>query len=787
MMHSFDYEKLGLFYLGSAENTPFLYKSKNLTTHAAIIGMTGSGKTGLGVGLIEEAAIDGIPSIIIDPKGDMGNLLLAFPKLAPKDFEPWIDKSEAERKGMNIQDYASKMSEVWIEGLEKWGQNKERIKKFINSADFNIYTPGSSAGLGISVLGSFSVPDEETLKDSDLLNTMINSTVTGLLDLIGIKSDPLTGREHILISTILMYNYRNKTEINMEDLISQIITPPFKKIGVFPIDTFFPQKKRLELAMKINALIANPSFSSWINGEPLDIQSILYTKEGKPRVSIFSISHLNDNERMFFVTTLLTKILAWMRKQPGSSSLRALLYMDEIYGFFPPSANPPSKKPMMLLLKQARAFGLGVVLSTQNPVDLDYKGLSNIGTWFIGRLQTKQDINRVASGLSSTGDSGSELGSIKKLLPNIEGRHFVVKNIHDDSISVMGTRWVLSYLKGPMTKSDIEKLMNSKKSDFINDNDEENIVNRGISSTNDTDAGNLPPLNRNIPQLFQINHLSDSKPYEAYIGATGKVKFFNAKRGIDFTKEISHIQYIDSDFSGINTEYSEGEWEPSDFNSEMPQNAKFYPLPDKILELKSFRNLERDYANILYRTNKLTLYQCKRLKMESDAEESVDDFKIRVINALNEKREAEEEKITSKYEKKSETIENKIEKLLLRLEKEKADVKAKTTDTLLSTGLTIFGALFGRKKLSASTMSRTAGTLRKDGQIGKERKDVKAIELEIENLKSQADDLALEMQEKIGELKEKYNIEKYPVEPFYIKPRRNDVFDVKVYLVWRNI
>jgi hypothetical protein len=337
-----------------------------------------------------------------------------------------------------------------------------------------------------------------------------------------------------------------------------------------------------------------------------------------------------------------------------------------------------------------------------------------------------------------------------------------------------------------MTRTDIEKLMKSKKENSF-ENSEMETLTRSISTESSNDAGSIPPISKNIPQLFQVNHLSDLKPYEAYIGVKGKVKFFNAKRGIDIVTDISHIQYLDDDFDGINPEYSEGEWTESDFDTKMPENARFYPIPNKILELKSFKTWERDFINKLYHSNKLTLYQCKRLKMESTQDETLEDFKIRILNELSEKKSIEEEKIIAKYEKKSEQIENKIEKLLLKLEKEKADVSSKTTDTLLSTGLTIFGALFGRKKISSTTLSRTAGTLRKAGQIGKEKKDVKMIEMEIESLKSQADDLALEMQGKIDELKEKYDIDKYPIEPLFIKPRRSDIFDVKMYLIWRNI
>jgi hypothetical protein len=399
------YEKLGLFYIGkdvdSGTMEPAealtLLKNKNFTTHAAIIGMTGSGKTGLGVGIIEEAAIDNIPSIVIDPKGDMGDLCLTDPAFSAETFEPWV-KDEALAKGEEPGIYARKIAESWREGLESWGQDASRVEKF-SKVKKTIYTPGSSAGISINIMASMEVPTAEVMDDSDTLASFLKSTVSSLLSLIGIEADPIDSKEYILLAQIISENWIAGKSITIEELIGSIINPPFKKVGVLPLDSYYPQSERFKFATRFNAVIASPSFSSWLQGEDLDIQRLLYDEEGRAKIAIFSIANLNDDERMFFVTLLLNRYIAWMRHQSGTSSLKTLLYMDEIFGFFPPTKNPPSKEPMLLLLKQARAYGVGVVLSTQNPVDLDYKGLSNIGTWFIGRLQTTQDIDRVIDGL----------------------------------------------------------------------------------------------------------------------------------------------------------------------------------------------------------------------------------------------------------------------------------------------------------------------------------------------------------------------------------------------------
>ena len=363
------YEKLGLFYLGKelpigeqpTTGLPLLYKSKNLTTHGVIIGMTGSGKTGLGIGLIEEAIMDEVPSIIIDPKGDMANLLLTFPSLEPADFEPWIDPAEASRKNLTTAQMAEKTASNWRQGLSSWGQTGERIETLRAKSTVTVYTPGSSAGVPVSIMASFSAPAEDVLQDQDSLNALVGSATTGLLSLINIDGDPLTSREHILISSILLHHWRNGEDLSLETLIGAIVNPPFDKVGVFGLTSFFPQAERMKLAMLLNNVIASPSFASWLQGQPLDIQNILYGEDGRPNTAIFSIAHLSETERMFFVTLLLNALIGWMRRQQGTSSLKALLYMDEIFGYFPPTGNPPSKKPMLLLLKQARAFGIGVV------------------------------------------------------------------------------------------------------------------------------------------------------------------------------------------------------------------------------------------------------------------------------------------------------------------------------------------------------------------------------------------------------------------------------------------
>ena len=469
-----EYEKLGAFYLGrpydpatrSPKSGLVLYDSKDLVTHAVCVGMTGSGKTGLCISLIEEAALDGVPTIAIDPKGDLTNLMLTFPDLRPEDFRPWINEEDAAKKGLTPDAFAAQQAQQWKDGLASWGEDGERIRRLRDAAEFAVYTPGSSAGIPISILSSFAAPPQALRDDGELLRERVVTTVTSLLGLVGIDADPIQSREHILISTIFTNAWTQGRDLDIGGLVGQIQKPPVGRIGVLDVESFYPEKERQKLALAVNNLVAAPGSSSWLEGVPLDVATLLRTPEGKPRVAIVSIAHLSDSERMFFVSLLLNQVLGWVRTQSGTTSLRAILYMDEIFGYFPPVATPPSKQPLLTLLKQARAFGLGVVLATQNPVDLDYKGLANAGTWLLGRLQTERDKARVLEGLegvAAAANASFDRGQIDTLLAGLGNRVFLLNDVHEDGPRVMESRWAMSYLRGPLTRDQIKKLMDGKR------------------------------------------------------------------------------------------------------------------------------------------------------------------------------------------------------------------------------------------------------------------------------------------------------------------------------------
>ncbi|HMF85743.1 MAG TPA: ATP-binding protein, partial [Nitrospiraceae bacterium] len=623
-----DFEKLGVFYLGrpydlaTKQSRPgwLLYDSKDLVTHAVCVGMTGSGKTGLCIGLLEEAAIDGIPALIIDPKGDLANLMLTFPQLRGEDFAPWVNEDDARKKGFSPTDYATQQAEMWKKGLGDWGQSGERIQKLRNAADVVVYTPGSNAGIPVSILKSFAAPSQEILDDAEILRERISTTVTSLLGLVGVEADPIKSREQILLSTILDHTWKAGQDLDLATLIQQIQTPPIAKIGVLDLDSFYPSKERFALAMQLNNLLAAPGFSAWLEGEALDVGQMLHSPGGKPRLAIFSIAHLNDAERMFFVTLLLSQTLGWVRAQSGTTSLRAILYMDEIFGYFPPVANPPSKQPLLTLLKQARAFGLGVVLATQNPVDLDYKGLANTGTWFIGRLQTERDKARVLEGLEgASASSGKKFDKqrMEQLLAGLGNRVFLMNNVHEDAPEVFQTRWTLSYLRGPLTRTQIKTLMDPVKRETSGvrgkGESEQPEFSEAMSHvsrlTPHTSRPMLPP---DVPQYFipvRGSQPNDSALiYQPMLLGASQVRVSDSKAGVDVTQDVTLLVPISDGAVAVDWDRAvEAGLALADLESSPLNGAQFGAVPSAASRAKSYETWNKDFSGWLFRTQKVDL------------------------------------------------------------------------------------------------------------------------------------------------------------------------------------
>ena len=798
-----DYEKLGAFYLGrtrvpdqdETSDDLLLYDSKDLTTHAVIVGMTGSGKTGLGITLLEEAAIDGIPALIIDPKGDMGNLLLNFPDLKPASFRPWIEQDEATRAGMTPDEYARNVADRWKQGLADWNQGPERVERLRNAADMAIYTPGSDAGRPISVLRSLDAPPAAVLDDADAFRERISSAVSGLLTLLDIEPDPIRSREHILLSNILDHAWRAGRNLTVAELIHEVQSPPFSTIGIMDLETIFPAKDRTALAMTLNNLLSSPGFAGWMHGEPLNIQNLLYTPDGRPRLAVLSIAHLGDRERMFFVTLLLNELLAWMRAQPGTSSLRALLYMDEVFGYLPPTANPPSKTPMLTLLKQARAFGLGLVLSTQNPVDLDYKALSNAGTWFLGRLQTERDKQRVLDGLEGASASAGvvfDRQAIERTLSGLGSRVFLMNNVHEDEPVLFETRWVLSYLRGPLTREQIRRLTGDVKQPAAPSAAAPAPPPVAKPAAVEEPAGTRPLLPDDIDQRFEA--ISRSVPrsakivYRPALLARGKLHFVDlkSKSACDVWQEFIRVVDVPDDID-------DDVWDEStvlppdqlDLVDEPDAAASFAEPAPELSRPRQYAGWRNDLKDYLYRERTLDLTFCPALKLYSQPEETEGEFRIRLTQEAREERDLRKEKLTRKYSSKIERLQERIRKAQQRVEVERSQANSATLSAVISFGSSLLGALTGRKTLSRTNVSRAATSARSASRAAQQRGDISRAEANVEALQEELDELDAEFNAELEETHARFEPEDLKLEPHHVRPRKSDITIDGVSLLWR--
>jgi hypothetical protein len=810
------FEKLGSFYLGKEYDLAkkkllerlVMYDARDLTTHAVCVGMTGSGKTGLCIDLLEEAAIDSVPAIIIDPKGDITNMLLTFPDLRTEDFAPWVNVDDARRKDMSTEQYAKYIAETWQKGLKEWDQDGERIRMLKQSVDFRIYTPGSDAGLPISILASLAAPEMTWSDNEELLRDKIQGTVSALLGLVGIEADPIRSREHILLSNIFEHFWRRGEDLDLAKLITSIQTPPVRQLGVFDVETFFPEKERFELAMLLNNIIAAPSFDLWLRGESLDVSRLLYSPDGKPRHSIFYIAHLSDQQRMFFVTLLLEQVLTWVRQQSGTTSLRALLYFDEVFGFFPPVANPPSKRPILTLLKQARAFGFGVVLTTQNPVDLDYKGLTNAGTWFIGKLQTDRDKMRVLDGLeSAASQAGSKMNRrrLDKSISALGSRVFLLHNVHADEPVVFQTRWAMSYLRGPLTRIQVKQLMGGVPVEKAAAAVEEQpaAVSTPPPPGQEEYMKNVPQLSPDVPQVFlpvrmntvdaltvlaeQIHQKPEQTEsvlvYEPTLLALGSIRFIDRKVRIDKLQKTRLLVDPSKVSAIIRWEEAESiDIDPTSLPQQPEADARFGTVPSELNTPAEFKSFSKDFLDYLYRGNLLNIHYHSIANLYGQPDESEREFKIRVQQMLREKRDDEVEKLRRKYTTQLQKVEAKLYREQQELAQDQATYAGRKREEVLSAGESIISVLgvFGRSR-STTAFSKAA---RKRRLTAKAKADVDESVREIARLQEEIQGIRSSMEQQIADINNMWDAKLKEIQTYTVRPKKSNCSIDMVSLAW---
>jgi hypothetical protein len=801
----------GEFYLGSlvdpatgkGTGEPLFYESGDLTTHGVIVGMTGSGKTGLGLIFLEEALLQGVPAIILDPKGDMGNLKLVFPEMRPQDFEPWVNEGDARQAGKPTAEFAADTAASWRSGLEGSGISGERIRQLAAGADVTIYTPGSSAGVPLNLLGSLARPSLSWETESETLRGEIESFVTSLLGMAGIDADPLSSREHILLANIIESAWRGGQDLDLGSLIGFVHRPPLRKLGVFDLDVFFPEKDRLAFAMRLNSLAASPSFASWLEGAPLDIGALLRAPDGRPRGSIVYLAHLSDAERQFVVTLILGKLITWMRAQSGTTDLRALLYMDELYGYAPPTENPPSKKPLLTLLKQARAFGVGLLLSTQNPVDLDYKALSNAGTWLIGRLQTEQDKARILDGLRAAA-GGVDIADIDRRISALGKRQFVLNSAHESGgPRVMQTRWAISYLRGPLTREQISRLTSD--------------ADRTPAPTGPAAAAAPPPgvdtpaaapaetgdatpvappaaagvpvfyLDAGAPWASEVGATPGGKRLEAAIAARVSLLYDDTQAGIEHREEWEAVylplsRHFDAS-SGVTVDYDD-----RDFRPEPPPGA-LYVLPEApIGDAAYFRQAGAQIKEHLVRERSVEIYRNAALKLFSRVGESQEDFAARCDRAASEMADRDTAELRERMEARIDRVRDAIAAAERQADQLQADTASRGQQELIAGAGAILSVLLGGKANTRSMASRAGRVLggfssrRAASTRAAGRRE--AAEAKVAEKMADLEALEADLAEKITEIDDRWRDAAADIQPVPIGLEKTDVSVTQVALVW---
>jgi hypothetical protein len=753
-----------------------LYDPDDLTTHGVVVGMTGSGKTGLCIDILEEAALNGIPALMIDPKGDITNLLLHFPNLAPVDFLPWVDPDRARRDGKTVDQLAAETASLWKNGLDKWGIGSDRIERVSSAVEYTVYTPGSDAGIPISIMASLNAPGISWEENREALRERISSTATAILGLVGVESDPMRSREHILLANIFEASWSEGKDLDIAELIRQVQNPPFEKLGALEVEQFFPSDERFELAMAINSFLASPSFQAWIEGEVMDPAKLLWDPSGKPRHSIFYLAHLSDRERMFFVTLFLSAVEGWMRGQSGSPSLRAMIYFDEVLGFLPPVKEPPSKGPLMRLLKQARAFGLGLLLTTQNPVDLDYKALSNAGTWFIGRLQTEQDKARLLDGLESVarGEAGFNRSQADAAISSLRKRVFLLQNVHENEPKIFHTRWAMAYLKGPITRTQLRELnllagatvsMEVAPTQF---EIAEQPATKTVPSTIDGSV-TRPSVASGVGEYFLPNNLTVARAlkeanrdpagistlglvYRPAILAQASARILDRKSGLDVVHTLAAL-VLDPDRRGV------VRWENYHHSSIPSEDTDDIPLPDAhyadldapLNDLKTMRQMEKDFIDYFYRNAEVKVPSNSTLNLIAQPGTTTAEFRAQCADAAREARDDEIEEVRKKYVKKMKAVQKRLAREQRELDEDQAEHSARKMEemaTHLENVIGIFGGSKSRRRVSTSMTKRR--------MTSKAKADIEESQEVIDDFKRELEDLEFEMNDAVEEIEDRW-------------------------------
>lgn len=763
----------------------------SLTTHGVIVGMTGSGKTGLGMVILEEALSQGIPVLVLDPKGDMGNLLLTFPDLAPADFAPWVPAGTD----------ATATATQWRDGLADWGIAPAEIATLRSGHEMIVYTPGSTTGVPLNLIGSLAPPPG---LDAESIHDEVESLVQGLLGLVDITSDPMSGREHVLMANIIETAWANNETLDLPALLLRIQDPPMRKLGVIEIDAFFPKADRTALMMRLNGLLASPSFAAWGQGQPLDIASMLWATDGRARAAVVYLAHLSDSERQMVVTRVLSKMVGWMRGQAGSTTLRALVYMDEVYGFVPPTAEPPSKKPLLTLFKQARAFGVGVVLSTQNPVDLDYKAISNAGTWMIGRLQTEQDKARLLEGMSSAAGT-VDLSTLAATISGLGKREFLLHSTSGKAPRTFSVRWAMSYLCGPIAKNQIPSLPGeaqlvaraaalptAEASTAETANAPSDATAAAATPSADDESPAMPAIATGIP----VRYLDPAAPWAAGAGATpgGRrleaavavrcmLRFDDTRAGLNETETWEAILAPVGD-SPTAEDAVPVDYDDRDLQSVQPPGTVFV-LPTAAVSTKAFfTGIETVIKNRLLSDQAMTIQVNRQLKLFSRPGESSEAFAARCTEAADAAADAEADKIRQRLESKIGTLKDQVATAQQQAAQLHEQASMSKSSELLQVGGSVLGALFGGRRSVSSISGAVNRAATGRSRTSRTNDRLETAMARIDEKSGNLTDLEAELTTTLGDIHDKWTDVAAAVESLDVPLEKGDITIEQVALVW---
>jgi len=746
-------------HIGRRDGQPVELDPEDFRTHGVVVGMTGSGKTGLCLVMLEEFVRAGVPVIAIDPKGDLGNLSLVFPELSAEDFEPWADGEDAQA-----------LADRWREGLGGHGLGPEELAELRAKLDLTLYTPGSEAGVPVDVVAALSAPAD--ISDAEALRGLVSDTVSGLLSLVGKTADPVRDPAHIVLCTLLEGAWNKGEDLDLESLITLLVDPPFEKVGVFPTDRFFPPDDRMDMAMKLNGVIASPSFAAWMRGAPMDVEGML-----QGGVHVFCLAHLDEAERQFFVALLLGRIVAWTRMQPGTERLRALVFLDEAAGYLPPNPKkPPTKGPVLTLMKQARAVGLGVLLATQNPIDLDYKALSNAGLWFVGRLRTEQDRRRLLKGLP---DPDVDLAGLEK-------RQFLLARAKGGT-ELFGTRWAMCYLRGPFTRREIQA---QRRADTpavpvapppvvlgdekwkLPDIPPPIAVEQSVLDARTVFSARLGP----VFSAFAEPARQDGRVvYRPALHAELALRFEQARHGF-VLDHSEHRVLFPLPEEGFADAFHRPRLEPDDF-VEVPDEGLFANVPDWIDEEREWKTARAQLVDAVYRTETRGMFVNPTLRLYGRAGETREQFAKRCKAAVQDRIDAKVSKLQAGLEKKVASIEKRIASRTRMLEEKERQLSSRKAEEVVNAGEVLLSLFTGRRR-------SLSGVVSKRGRTSDARARVAKVEAEIDALRDEMADLILQTDEKMSSIRAEQYAVLDDTEEREVRLRKKDITVVRMGLLW---